>query len=111
MSAPATEHHAARPGSPLNPDPARAPGHRKDFQPGFSPVLIECGTKQQLANFRTDRFGSDSNIERNLITAAVRLVLADQAMHEAWLNLTAELCREDVLRTSAARSGHPKRQP
>jgi len=111
MTAPATEPRTARSGSSLTPDAARAPGHRKDFQPGFSPVLIECATKQQLAAFRTDRFGSDSNIERNLITAAVRLVLDDQTRHEAWLRLTAELCREDVLRTSAARSGHTQRQP
>jgi len=71
------------------------PTHR-DYQPGYEPVLVRADTRAMLRAFRIRHFGSDSHIERCMVSAALSLVLSEPALQHRLLEGMKEAVRADI---------------
>ena len=66
--------------------------------PGYEPVVIRSVVKRQLKDFRFSelKISRDKHIERNLVTAAIRTVMADENAKKIWLQMLQEEMVMDV---------------
>lgn len=70
---------------------------QKGYQPGYSTVLIQAATKDALRAYRLHAFGTDTHIERCLVTAAVELLLKDKSLHDRWFEAFRDVVQTDML--------------
>lgn len=68
----------------------------KDYQPGYSPALVRTDIKDKLREFRMQFFGTDSHVERCLITAALNVMLHHDEFRDVWLAAFKDACRADI---------------
>lgn len=71
---------------------------RSNYVPGFEPVLLRSESKRALKDFRFSQINvpRDMHIERHLVTAAINLVLSDEATQGKWLDYVRESMRTDI---------------
>lgn len=80
---------------------SRGPHRSRDFQPGYSIVLLRTDLKERFRQFRLEMGLIESHYERCLISAGIEMLMSDESMRQSWMNNLAEAAREDaVLATS-----------
>ena len=69
---------------------------QKEYQPGYTNVLIQAETKEDLRAFRLRELGSDTHVERCLVTAALELLIEDESLHDRWLDVFRSVVQVDM---------------
>jgi hypothetical protein len=67
----------------------------KRMVPGYKSVLVNVRVKENLTTFRRKLGYIDSHWERCLVSAAIDIVLSDEALKQAWLTHVDSIRQED----------------